>query len=281
MRLLNLGCGQRFHDDWINIDFSSENERIISYNLLAGIPFGENEFDMVYHSHLLEHFSKKQGENFMKECYRVLKPGGIIRVVVPDLEQIVKEYINILKRINNNDKQADYDYNWIMLELYDQTVRNDSGGMMSEYISQPNLPNEQFLYNRLGQEARKIRKDYLDSITKEVPVIVKNRTLFSRVISAFNRDYFFEQLVKLLNRKKYEQNIHFQSIGQFRESGEIHQWMYDKHSIKKLLQSIGFEEINQKTAFKSYLNNWKSYNLDTLLDESIRKPDSLFIEAIK
>jgi predicted SAM-dependent methyltransferase len=142
MKLLNLGCGQRFHKDWTNLDFSSNNENVISCNLLKGIPFGDNEFNVVYHSHLLEHFSKNQGENFMKECYRVLKPEGILRIAVPDLEQIVKEYLNILNRIDNNDLQADDDYNWIMLEIYDQAVRNNSGGMMGEYIYQPRMPNE-------------------------------------------------------------------------------------------------------------------------------------------
>lgn len=81
---LNLGCVSRFHLDWINVYFTSTVRDVIVANLCKGIPFPDQTFDIVYHSHLLEHFSKSDAAGFVNECHRVLRPGGIIRVVVPD-----------------------------------------------------------------------------------------------------------------------------------------------------------------------------------------------------
>jgi len=50
--------------------------------------------NIVYSSHLLEHFPRKEGRAFVSECFRVHKQGGIVRLVVPDLSYIVGEYID-------------------------------------------------------------------------------------------------------------------------------------------------------------------------------------------
>lgn len=69
-------------------------------------------------------------------------------------------------------------------------------------------------------------------------------------------------------------------IGRFRRSGEIHQWMYDKYSLKKLLSEVGFSKIALKDGLNSEISNWEKYNLDSI-DGKVRKPDSLFMEAKK
>jgi predicted SAM-dependent methyltransferase len=51
-KLLNLGCGKRFHKDWVNLDFVSNNPSVSAHNLLNGIPFENDAFDVVYHSHV-------------------------------------------------------------------------------------------------------------------------------------------------------------------------------------------------------------------------------------
>ncbi len=138
LNYLNAGCGNKFHPDWHNVDMTSDSPDVLAANLLNGIPFPDNRFDVVYHSQVLEHFPKEKAGGFLKECYRVLKPNGIIRVVVPDLENIVNEYSKLLKEnIEHSGELSAANYDWIMLELYDQTVRNYSGGQMAEYLQQP------------------------------------------------------------------------------------------------------------------------------------------------
>lgn len=111
---------------------------------------------MVYHSHLLEHFSRHNALNFAQECYRVLKPGGIIRVAVPDLERIARMYLHSLEKALQGQDGWQHNYEWMTLELYDQTVRERSGGSMVEYLKQDPIPNELFIYERAGVEARRI-----------------------------------------------------------------------------------------------------------------------------
>src|SRR3954454_1180269 len=95
-KYLNVGCGNKFHKDWTNIDMKSGSPYVIAYNLIKGLPFDNNSFQVVYHSQVLEHIPKENAAGFIKECFRVLEPGGIIRIVLPDLENIVKEYCKYL-----------------------------------------------------------------------------------------------------------------------------------------------------------------------------------------
>ena len=85
--LVNLGCGSHSHPIWMNIDIASPHPAVHEHNLMAGIPLPDESCDAV-HSHVLEHMPKHQAEPFIAECFRVLKPGGVIRIAIPDLEQI-------------------------------------------------------------------------------------------------------------------------------------------------------------------------------------------------
>ena len=128
MKLLNLGCGTRYHVAWTNIDFKPIYPHVIAHNLRKGIPFDSGTFDFVYHSHLIEHFSREEACSFIKECYRVLKCNGVLRIAYPNLESIVNLYTKLLIEIRNGNKECANDYDWIMLELLDQSVRNYPGG---------------------------------------------------------------------------------------------------------------------------------------------------------
>jgi hypothetical protein len=79
----------------------------------------------------------------------------------------------------------------------------------------------------------------------------------------------------------YYQQLDIQEISRYRGSGEIHQWMYDRYSLSKLLAETGFYNIRQCQADESDIANFRSYLLDTEENGMIRKPDSLFIEAYR
>src|ERR1017187_8522768 len=97
MRGLNLGCGDRLHPDWTNVDIVASGPGVRRCDLVAGIPFAAETFDVVYHSHLLEHLPKQIAPPFLRDCCRVLKRGGVVRVVVPDFEQIARTYLDALE----------------------------------------------------------------------------------------------------------------------------------------------------------------------------------------
>jgi predicted SAM-dependent methyltransferase len=274
LNYINLGCGSHFHRDWINVDYLAIDNEVITHNLRNGIPFANDKFEVVYHSHILEHFSKKEAVDFISECYRVLKKDGIIRVVVPDLEQIAKEYLNQLQLALNGENQADLNYNWIMLELFDQTVRNQSGGDMFEYLCQDKIANEVYVTQRIGNEAKKIREGYLKSID-DTTILHKDEINKKQKVKTT-----IKALLKFLFTKSYDEFEKSFNIGKFRQSGEIHQWMYDKYSLSKVLNEAGFMNIMIKSAYDSEIPGFSTFNLDVINGE-VRKPDSLFIEAIK
>src|SRR5262245_57859715 len=117
--MLNLGCGYKMNWTWTNIDFSAYarlihhpllirflrgvgflsqqrsvrlgmiDPQIVLWDLRRGIPFGSETFSVVYSSHFLEHLEQNAAKRLLEECHRVLHPGGIVRIVVPDLEIIV------------------------------------------------------------------------------------------------------------------------------------------------------------------------------------------------
>src|SRR5690606_23946475 len=71
-------------------------DNILAYDVARGIPAGDASVDMVYHSHMLEHIPRDRVGDFLREVRRVLKPGGVHRIVVPDLELLVRRYVEHL-----------------------------------------------------------------------------------------------------------------------------------------------------------------------------------------
>ena len=279
MQYLNLGCGDRYHPDWTNINFISTGEGVIAHNLKQGIPFPDESFDVVYHSHVLEHFSKKEAEPFIKECYRVLRPQGVLRVVVPDLEEIVRMYLHSLDKVSDGLSEWADNYDWMLLEMYDQTVRNQSGGEMSNFLAQPNISNQDFVIKRCGVEIKNIiAAQKTTHVTKSVPTSNLKKLLQHIYRLLRYGDYRYQAIVKLILKPP---DLEALRTGQFRQSGEVHQWMYDRYSLGKILQQMGFTEIIQRQADVSYISNWSDFNLDTEPDRTVYKPDSLYIEAIK
>ncbi len=235
MKLLNLGCGHKYHPDWINVNFYKSGKEVIVHDLNKKFPWEDESFDMVYHSHVLEHFPKKQAIFFLQECRRVLKQGGILRIVIPDLEQIVREYLKYLELAKQGNITAKERYNWIVYELLDQLSRNYSGGGMLEYWRQNPLPAKDYIIERLGSEV----KNFLDQLEKESKH--SNHPL--------NQPKSWKIKIQDLLLKWIGYTREMAEIGKFRLSGEVHYWMYDEFSLKELLKEIGFSQIQRVDAY--------------------------------
>ena len=279
MNFLNLGCGNRLHPAWTNVDYiSPKGSRVIPYDLAKGLPFPDASFEVVYHSHFLEHLQKEQATFFLKECYRILRSGGVIRVVVPDLEQISRSYILALEQVISGLSESSANYDWLLIEMLDQMTRNASGGEMATYLTQERIPNEAFVLQRIGTEARKL----FEVGQHQRRAAVSDPWLKQKLMPLYkffkDSKYRWDSCLKIfLSSKDYEAL----RIGRFRQSGEIHRWMYDRYSLTRLLKECGFQEITQRTAADSYIKDWTNFNLDTEADGTVYKPDSLYVEAIK
>jgi predicted SAM-dependent methyltransferase len=118
---LHLGCGLIAPDGWLNVDGSVQAtlarlpwirralsslrlappgqasipwpNNVLRWDLRRRLPFADGRFAAVYSSHLLEHLYRSDALRLLRECRRVLKPGGAIRAVVPDLRSLVDAYV--------------------------------------------------------------------------------------------------------------------------------------------------------------------------------------------
>ncbi|MCJ7631164.1 class I SAM-dependent methyltransferase [Candidatus Bathyarchaeota archaeon] len=98
---LNIGCFlDCFHYGWENIDsqdlsqFALQNGYIFKQvDVTKGIPKPEDSVDILYFSHFIEHLDRPQGVGFLKECFRVLKPNGWLRLAVPDPRILCEAYL--------------------------------------------------------------------------------------------------------------------------------------------------------------------------------------------
>lgn len=277
---VNLGCGRRYNPDWINIDFVSSGPDVIQHDLSKGIPLPDDSCEVVYHAAVLEHMRREDALTFLRECNRVLKDGGIVRAGVPDLERLCHLYLIKLQAACDGDKAAAHDYDWIMLELYDQTVREKSGGGMMDFLRQNSLPNEAFVYDRIGEEGRQL----VNALHNQGRCGLQTPTIKPEISIRLRRRLF--ALLGSLNRRLLwlllgSEGMRALEIGRFRLSGEVHQWLYDRYSLARLLDAAGFRNPVVQSAARSQIPDWMSFHLDTLPDGHVVKPDLFFMEATK
>jgi SAM-dependent methyltransferase len=259
--MLNLGCGHRFHPAWENVDVAIQDPSIRRADISQGIPYPDQHFDVVYHSHLIEHIRVSDVQRFLRDCWRVLTPGGIMRIATPDLERLCALYLDRLRA------SAATDHEWLVIEMFDQTVREQTGGAMLDYLRQDPLPNEAFVLARIGEEGR----DLLASIRNGAPS------------AASSQEPGFRQRIKeaLVRRWYGPDALLAMQIGKFRLSGEVHQWLYDQLSLRRILAAAGFCDATPRTAGESAIAGWSGFFLEVTPGGQVIKPDSMFMEARK
>lgn len=97
---LNLGCGSnRLSSPWRNHD--------IDMDLRKPLPFDASTVQFISAEHCVEHLSHREAWSFFEECHRVLVPGGVVRIAVPDLTRMNKhmtqEYADAVKKGGHGD----------------------------------------------------------------------------------------------------------------------------------------------------------------------------------
>ena len=255
--LLNLGCGSRRHPAWTNVDLHPVGADVIAADLRQPLPFTDGCFTAVYAAHVLEHLAPGVAFNLLKECRRVLRPTGIVRVVVPDLERVARDYLASLDRAAASDATADdrWEHRWMTVELLDQLVRTRPGGAMRRWWSCDPVPCHELIKTRLGVEA-----------TAGIMALAEQRRRTGAAAVAP------EAILR-------DTPPSARATARFAARGERHLWMYDHLSLAELLAAAGFIDVRRMAAAESRIPDFTAAGLDADPTGAPHKPDSLFMEA--
>jgi SAM-dependent methyltransferase len=259
---LNLGCGSVCHPDWVNLDSIASRPDVVACDLRKPLPFANAVAEACYASHVLEHLSLRDARRFVDECYRVLRSGGILRIVVPDLEGIAAAYLKSFA-----GPRADH--HWMVIEMIDQLVRSKPGGEMHALLASRDVPNASFIVNRVGMDAEGLLAGQGGN---EAPTRRSWRHTARRV-----REELAAATAGLVLGKEGREALR---EGLFRRSGQVHLWMYDRVSLGELMIESGFASPRVCQAGESAITGFSSANFD-VVEGRVRKPDSLFMEAAK
>lgn len=168
LKQLHLGCGLIAPQGWLNVDGSWQvvlarwpilkralvllrlysraqaeipwPTNILRLDLRKPLPFSSNRFTAIYSSHTLEHLFHDDAVALLKECYRVLAPGGICRIVVPDLQAAVTKYVSSME--SGNSEPADR----LMEELL-MHPRSNQPGLIGKYRQFSGFLQHKWMYD--------------------------------------------------------------------------------------------------------------------------------------
>lgn len=91
---LHLGCGTKFLPGFVHID-ALDLGHIDQVGPVESLPqIASGSVDLIYASHVLEHFGRHEYQDVLQEWYRVLRPGGLLRLAVPDFTAMAEEYVS-------------------------------------------------------------------------------------------------------------------------------------------------------------------------------------------
>lgn len=83
---LNIGSGTALKQQFLNCDLSPQYNDVFALDVTHPFPWASDVFGYVFSEHMIEHIPYERGNSMLKECFRILRPGGIIRIVTPSIE---------------------------------------------------------------------------------------------------------------------------------------------------------------------------------------------------
>lgn len=88
---VHLGCGDHRLEGWINVDLAPSVAVDAVVDCARDLPFAAGTVAFLHCEDLLEHVERDKGITMLRECFRVLRPGGVVRILTPDLRQLVQK----------------------------------------------------------------------------------------------------------------------------------------------------------------------------------------------
>lgn len=276
--LVNVGCGTVFYDNWLNLDVSPCNPSVAYLDVRRGLPLDNNTADACFSSHVIEHLTPQAAVTFLCEQQRVLKPGGFLRVVCPDLAEICGSYLHEYN-ISQASGVLSFRHRHHVAELLDQMVRTRPGGELAALWATVNSSDRNWVAERIGYVASLGRHGTDRNRRAQAARIF--RSLISvrgrRAVSNALRCKLLCAVAWLLGGSELVDSVR---NGLFRSTGENHLWMWDEATLGEKMRQLGLVTVSRRRLGDSDIPRWAEYGLEIRSGIAI-KPNSLILEGRK
>ena len=91
---INLGSGHWKLEGWVNVDIDLESKPDVAANLSGGLPFASGVARLMHTEDFIDQLKIGQAAEFLNECHRILAPGGVLRVLTPDMQKLTHLDLN-------------------------------------------------------------------------------------------------------------------------------------------------------------------------------------------
>lgn len=139
VRKLQIGTGFNVLNGWLNTDYDPASDEVYRMDATRPFPLPANSFDYVFSEHMIEHIPFPSGVVMLNECFRILKPGGRIRISTPDLQFLVDLYGE-----RKTELQRKY-IDWSAKTFIDWAPRPSETYVINNYVRSW---GHQFIYDR-------------------------------------------------------------------------------------------------------------------------------------
>jgi len=124
---LHIGAGSVRLDGWLNTDILPHLSALF-LDATRRFPIRDNTVSYIFSEHFIEHMPRRSAISFLKECFRVLKPGGMLRVSTPDAEALAKAYLNRSEQarlLNERNRKLSYQYSTHPIDILNTAFKED------------------------------------------------------------------------------------------------------------------------------------------------------------
>ena len=91
---INLGSGHWKLEDWVNVDIDLASQPDVCADLAGGLPFASGVAKLMHTEDLIDQLTLEKAAAFLRECHRILAPGGVLRVLTPDMGKLARLYLD-------------------------------------------------------------------------------------------------------------------------------------------------------------------------------------------
>jgi predicted SAM-dependent methyltransferase len=276
--------GDVFLEQWNNVIFATTARGALKNTIyldlsLEPLPFASATFDAAYAYHVFEHLTLAEAQRCIRDIRRVLKPDGLVRISVPNLEDICRLYLDALQKAWDRPTWGNLvHYRWVVMAMFEQMVRQRSGGLMVAAIERGDYREDdlrQLFGDALNPIVRRTQPQHGGGPAQPLAGTPETSPVRSPAGLIRRAARVIRGALPHLVTRRVRDRLEIDP----RLTKEAVRWMHDRLSLKLLLEEAGFVEISHPDYRVSRIANWATYNFDQSRHGDHPLDPSVFIEG--